>query len=346
MGAIAGRPTFGLYTNGQAQSGDNTNFTGYSHSTSDALSGDGCFAMSTNVYGSTILGNEFIPVDTSKYYIHSVSMKTYQRNYNNNLGSGHIGFACYDENFNFIDLRNCGDLGNTTLSRAASPGDSAIYLTSDSGWFTGSTVYNSYRAYQRGVMFFPSTSPYSTAHTYTRVQRVTYYSMTQTAQGDWELLLDSNSGSQKGSYNATTMPNVGYSLPAGTPVSRAQAGGTFNYAHGAPIYPETWTTYTTPPFSGENRNSSYPFRYGTKYIKYMNLRNYNYRTETSGDSARYYIDNIMLLEVPPPSPVQEAAGANFRSEFNNSALRSRLSSVPKFKRPRRGGQSRKDFFGG
>ena len=28
----------------------------------------------------------------------------------------------------FIDLRNCGNIGNTTLSRAASPGDSIIYL--------------------------------------------------------------------------------------------------------------------------------------------------------------------------------------------------------------------------
>jgi hypothetical protein len=34
------------------------------------------------------------------------------------------------------------------------------------------------------------------------------------------------------------MPNIGYATPAGTPISRGLAGGTYNYAHGAPNYPE------------------------------------------------------------------------------------------------------------
>jgi hypothetical protein len=34
------------------------------------------------------------------------------------------------------------------------------------------------------------------------------------------------------------MPNIGYATPAGTPISRGVAGGTYNYALGNPNYPE------------------------------------------------------------------------------------------------------------
>lgn len=79
------------------------------------------------------------------------------------------------------------------------------------------------------------------------------------------------------------LSNYGYSLPAGTPVSRGVAGGSYNYALGAPTYPTSWTRYATGVFTGENRNSSTPFRYRTKYIKFLILRNYNRRTESPQD---------------------------------------------------------------
>jgi hypothetical protein len=108
------------------------------------------------------------------------------------------------------------------------------------------------------------------------------------------------------------MPNIGYATPAGTPISVGQAGGTFNYALGAPNYPETWTTYTTSPFTGENRNSSIPFRQATKYIRFLNLVNYNYREETVGNSARYLIDNVILVQ----SPNNQALPSSFFNRTN------------------------------
>lgn len=283
MAIISGRSTRGLYNNGQAEYGTDANFTTFNHYTLDYLSGNSCFIVDFNVYGSTMLSNEFIPVDTTKWYQHGVSVKTIQRSYNNRLGSGHLGFSCYDKNFLFIDLLNCGGIGNTYLTREALPGDTTIYIQSNTEWHTGST------AVWRYVNFFPPSHPeWNVPFQYTRFTSYQYNQngITLTGSGDYAVQLTS------------ALPNIGYALPIGTPVSNAQAGGTYNYCHGAPDYPETWTTYVTAPFTGESRNSNVPFRFATKYIKFMNLMNYNYRGETSGNSATYGIDNIFLLQRP------------------------------------------------
>jgi hypothetical protein len=335
MAAFSGRRQFGFFENGQAELGSDAQFTTYNHTNEDSLSGDGCFIVDYDTYGSTMIGNERIEVNTSDYYQFSVSVKTKTNNYLGNPGSGHLGFSCYDKNDAFIDLRNCGDIGNTTLSRPASPGDSIIYFTSADGWYTGADVTNNV-AYFRQILFFPATHPdYNIPWQYTRFNNRSYYRMEQTGAGDWAVYLDSNTGSQTNTYTAATLPDYGYALPTGTPVSRGVAGGTYNYALGDPNYPSTWTTYTTPPFTGENRNSSYPFRYGTKYIRFLNLLNYNYRSQTGGNSARYYIDNIMLIKLQPPVP---GSGNNF------TPISSTIFQTSKFKVTRRGGQDRSDFF--
>jgi hypothetical protein len=291
MGSVYGRKDFGLYDNGNFKNGTNANF-GYTYNADNPDGRGGSIEITGN---GGWQGSQYIPVDTTKTYQHSVSVRTISQNGQGNNGSGHLGFACYDKNKNFIDLRNCGDIGNTTLSRAASPGDSIIYFTSSSGWYTGADVTNN-RAYFRQILFFPPSHPdYSPQWQYTRLNNRSYYRMEQTAQGDWAVYLDSNTGSQTGSFNASTLPDYGYALPAGTPVSRGQAGGTYNYCHGSPVYPTTWTTYTTAPFTGESRNSGLPFRYGTKYIKFLNLRNYNYRSQGS-PYATYRLSNIMFAE--------------------------------------------------
>lgn len=292
MGSTYGRKDFGLYDNGnfRRRSNDNFGFTFTDDSPDNRAGG------SIEITGSGgWQGGQYIPVDTSKIYQHSVSVRTISQNVQGNNGSGHLGFACYDDQKRFIDLRNCGDLGNTTLSRPANPGDSVIYLSNSSGWYTGADVSNN-RAYFRVLIFYPATHPeFFRPHQYSRLNNRTYYRMEQTAQGDWAVYLDSNTGSQINTFNPSTLPDYGYPLPAGTPVSRGQAGGTYNYCHGAPIYPTTWTTYTTAPFTGESRNSGLPFRYGTKYIKFLNLRNYNYRSQGS-PYATYRLSNIMFAE--------------------------------------------------
>jgi hypothetical protein len=63
--------------------------------------------------------------------------------------------------------------------------------------------------------------------------------------------------------------------------------------------------------------------------------NYNFRTQTAGASAQYYIDNIMLIKLKPPVP---SSGTNF-TQVNN-----KIFIIDRFKKVRRGGQKRSDFF--
>ena len=314
MGQTFGYNKFGLYENGDARLGSNENFTWATYNAETLTfnrdvrkAGRGSFRI-TGGSGGSAFSSLYVPVDTSETYQCVMYAKTRVRGSSGNLAGGHIGFACYDKNKSFIDLRNCGGVGNTTLSRAASPGDSIIYLTSNSGWYTGSDVTNN-RAYFRILQFYPASHPdYSTAHEYTRLNNRAYYRLELTDQGDYACYVDGNTGSQTnyGSGAASTLPDYGYSLPAGTPISRGVAGGTYNYAMGNPNYPEgVWTRYATAPFTGESRNSGTPFRYGTKFIRFMILRNYNRRTETQ--DHQWAIANMFFAKCLP--------GQDFRDYF-------------------------------
>jgi hypothetical protein len=287
MGVVYNRRQFGLFDNGDFELGNNTNFPNYTIVEGDVYSGRYCAQVNhTNQW----VGSQFIPVDTSKFYIFSIRAKTVTRSLpNNQLGSFYTGFACYDQFYNFIDLRNCGGLGNTTLSRPLVAGDQYAYITSNSGWSTSTNPIFTH------LMIFPATHPYySTPHQYTRI-----------GLGDFTICYDGanifNTGTDfrltlvNGSGTPITMPNVGYSLPTGTPVSNGQAGGTYNYVY-TPAIPEAWTQYTTSPFTGVSRNSGLPFRFGTRFVKYMELSNFLYSSETT--KAIYRVDNIVLIESP------------------------------------------------
>lgn len=280
MATIYGRKEFGYYTNGSFETGTNQNFTFGTINSSSAHQGQYCLQR-IGGGGAAGVSTEFIPIDTSKTYQMIVYARTLQRgSQNNSLAGGHIGYVCYDEFFNFIDLIHCGDIGNTTLSRNLVAGDTFAYITSKTGWYenvANSTTFNKFGLY-------PATHPlYSTPYKYTRLSGYTYNatSIDLMPEGDYRLTL------------ASAFPNIGYATPAGTPIMNAWYGATYNYALGAPNYPETWTRFATAPFTGESRNSSVPFRYGTKYIQFLILQNYNFRTETPQDHI-WALDNIFF----------------------------------------------------
>jgi hypothetical protein len=325
MAGFTGKREFGLFDNGQAQNGTNSGFTAYAYTTADSVSGDGCFHMNYNSYGSGTQGSQYVKVDASKYYTFSMSYKTQQRSYNNRLGSGHLGFGCYDKNKSFISHHHVANNLGAQLTRAASPGDTVFYI--DRGdWRAGGSGHTI------SCNFFPSTqTDFDTVRAPGKMSKVSIYSsawtsITSMGGGEWRVNLTSGK----------SVPS-GHSYPIGTWVYQTQAGGSYNYALGAPTYPETWYTHSTGVFGGNtNSNSGAGFRWGTEYIRFLNLRNYNYRTEQAGDSARYYFDNIMLLKVKPPTKVQKAGGHNYNQWFANSTNRSKFSSVIRFKRKRRG----------
>jgi len=291
MAIAYNRRNLGLYTNGCGQLGDNSHFTGYTAYTTNTISNGSAFAEeSGSMYGSSFLGGEFVPVDTSKTYQHSVSAYGIANNYLGNPPGGHLGFATYDDSFNFIDLRNCKDIGDCQLTRAATPGvDTVLYVDDASGWSTADPAST-----YRNLMLFAG-STYTYAGGYTRYTVYSAYGTSGIADiggGEWTITLTS------------ALPDFGDTdgggdYPVGTWLANGRAGGSYNYCHGAPNHTlSTWTTYTTATFTGESRNSTVPFRYGTKYIKFLNLRNYNTRTETGGASPTYALDNIMLVECP------------------------------------------------
>ena len=270
-----GPTQFGLWVNGDFSNGNTDNFSmgTYQSTGGPIINGvDQPYVQITGGGGSGFQGSQYLEVDTTDQYNLTVYAKTFTPGSSGNNAGGHIGFACYDKNKTFIDLRNCGDLGNTTLSRPATPGDTSIFLTSSSGWYSGADVTN-HTYYYRQILFFPASHPdYGVPHEYTRFNGMRYSSLVQTASGDWEMVLENG-----------TLPDYGYALPTGTPVSRGAAGGSYNYALGSPTYPNTWQRYSTGLFTGENRNSSTPFRYNTKYVRFLILRNYNRRTESPQD---------------------------------------------------------------
>ena len=293
MASIGGPDIFGFFRNGDLREGTNANFTFGTYVNSGGLN-DGPYLQRVGGGGGGGLSDEFIEVDVNSTYQLIMYARTVQTGSNGALAGGHLGFSCYDSSFRFIDLRHCGGVGNTTLSRNLTAGDTHIYLNSSSGWVTGIDV-TSTNAVFRHVLVFPSTHPeYSRPHAYTRIGlgdfNIYYKSMIQTLQGDWELKLADASG------NDAVFPNIGYSTPSGTPISRGVAGGTYNYALGAPNYPLTWTRYATAPFTGENYTSSIPFRFATKYIKFLVLMNFNQRTASPQDHT-WGITNIFFGKV-------------------------------------------------
>jgi hypothetical protein len=285
MGIVYNRRTFGLFENGCFQNGSNTNFPNYSIYTADSLSGNTCGAIDYNSYGPSVFGSEYVPVDPeNKHYQFSVSVRTIQNNYLGNPGSGHLGFACYDASKTFISHHQGFSIENTTLTRAATPGDTVIYIAR--GDWSNSTTNH-----VRSINFYPAGSPYSIVGRYSRFNLFNpgyqLNGITSLGGGEWSVAL------------SNPLPNWGYSLPIGTPVGRTFSGGTFNYALGAPNYPSSWTTYVTPVMHGYVINaaaSGANFRDQTKYIRFLNLVNYNYLTQNAGNSARYLIDNVILVE--------------------------------------------------
>ena len=271
----------GLFKNGCFTSGDNSEFTSYSTYTDDSYSGTSCIAQDqTNRFGTGVTSDKYIEVDPqNEYYQMSLMVKTYSRSYNNRLGSGYLGFACYDKDFYFIAYGQGFSRHNTTLSRALNAGDTTMYVVDATNWGPTS-VYN------RQVNFYPPGTDYATVGAYSRYNiRLNYpVSMTQLT-GEWSVPLPGGSP---------------YTFPAGTPVGRSSDGGTYQYALGAPEYPETWTNYRTGVMHGwvkDQPASGADFRWGTKYIRFLNLCNYNYRFEQSGNSARYLLDNICFVKL-------------------------------------------------
>lgn len=278
--------TFGLFKNGDGRYGDNTNFTNFTFNSADQFNGAGCFTWNGG-YGGGTFSTEYVEIDSNKEYQYVIYYRTIDTGSAGKLGGGHIGFACYDKNFYFCDRRTQGGIENTVLSRELSVGDSYVYVENSSSWTVESrTVFNH-------VLIYPPDHPdYSTPWEYTRIgfgEYTLYFSGSEDIGGGERRLQLVNS-----SNTPITFPDIGYSTPIGTPISRGRAGGTYNYCFSNPNYPLQWTRAEVT-LTGNHGSTYTKFRYGTKYIRFMSLLNHNVRNDSIIDQTIAF-DNIFLAE--------------------------------------------------
>jgi hypothetical protein len=235
-------------------------------------------------------GDNFIPVDTSETWTLSYRIMGYQNGTDGTPPWHYLGFTGFDKNKAFVDLRNCGGVGNTYLSRDLNVGDSYAYIQSNSSWYTSNNAY-----YFKNLCLYPPTHPdYSTPHRYTRIgfgDYNLYYRDGPVLQpeGDYRLTLANSS------LNPITYNYSAYPTPAGTPVMNGRAGGTYNYTFSRRQYTVSagWQTMQAT-FTGESRNSGQPFRYAVKYIRSMILHNYAL-SGTARDSLCHW-DRMLFIK--------------------------------------------------
>lgn len=222
---------------------------------------------------TTFQSDNLFEVDTTKSYRMTIQNRTLTKGGPGNdlLAGGYVGFGCYDKNFLFIDTRTSGGIANTTLTRELKAGDAYAYVSNvNNQWSAPGTQF----FYRNFIVYPPGHPDYSTPWEYTRIGfgdfNIYYNEVTDIGGGELRLRFSNSSDAW------VTFPNIGYATPAGTPVANGQAAGTYNYV----FYPASgafgsWSTYTSSIFTGVARTSSTPFRFGTKYVNFINLLNYN-----------------------------------------------------------------------
>lgn len=297
MATNYGKTNIGIFRNYNFETGSKS---GWSSGSSEIYTGDSAddvagHTKSLKCYSTWQTGSwndDWVEIDTSKTWTLSYRCRTLNNSSSGENFYAYLGFTTYDKNKTFIDLRNCGGVANTYLTRPLNVGDSYAYVQSNSGWYTGGVYY-----FQNFCVYPPTHPDYSAPHRYTRIgygdYNMYYVGAPQLQpEGDYRLTLaDTN-------LNPTTWQYSSHATPAGTPVMNGQAGGTFSYTFGARFYPQNWTTVSAT-FTGENRNSSQPFRYATKFIRAMIL--YNYARPNAGGAYPYaeaLFDRMLFLENP------------------------------------------------
>jgi hypothetical protein len=273
--------TDNVFPNGDFRWGSNINFAINGTLNSDVtLPGKPYSLQIAQQFLGSIESQQFIEVNTSNTYQYTAYNRTLSKGgvNNNILSGGHLGFTCYDSSFRFIDLRNCGGVANTVLTRDLVAGDTYAYVSNanQGQWSAVNATY-----FFRHFCLYPPTHPeFNQKWTYTRIgsgdYNIYYDEITDVGNGELRFRFANAAGA------AATFPNIGYPTPAGTGVMNGVAGGTYNYV----FYPaegpfESWAKWQSSLFTGENRNSSTPFRFATKYVRFLHLINYSVPSGTT-----------------------------------------------------------------
>lgn len=217
---------------------------------------------------TTLLSDDYIPVDTSMSYSGKVSAKSVGASGNS---AAYFGIACYDRDRNFIGHHQNAHYTNTETTLAADlvNGATTITVGSTANWQTsGTAVHTRYAGitvdgYQN-YTYAKTSLPYTT------------YS---------------------GNVITLTSPYSGPTIKAGTAIANYYGGSGYNYfvASGITV-PNTWNTYTgtiNPIQPGTYPVAESTFRFGTAFVKFLILANY---AQSSGYTL--YLDDFNLTQSP------------------------------------------------
>jgi len=253
--------------------------------------------------GLSYIGNLWVEVN----WYHKYFMEAYMKSVGATQSNAYVGFYTTDQDGQHVDLRNCGGYSHTTLSQDLEDGDTYAYVTSASVFDATSATYY----FRNFLLFPPNHAKYFRPYFHTRIgygSPTMYYSERDT--GNNRLRLSTN-GNTDGSGDTTWS---GGFIPAGTPVARGVAGGTYMYClSGGGTIATSWTQYDQVLNSANypSRGSGCAFRQGTKYIRTMGLYNYG------GDATEaMYIDNWRLINLSDPGQVSPGNYGGYAQQFN------------------------------
>jgi len=260
-----------MVKNGYLEYKDNTNFPGFTYDANeDAL------YRSDRVNFRT---EELIPIDYNKKYNQSLEMKSSNASYRH-----YAGIEELDVDLNSIDGHNVMYKSKTTsfLTKDLNDGDTVVYLNNVSNFVVSSST----PSYQLGLIFWnykDSTGFEYPEFTYSRNAYENLFTYTNVNITNNTITL--NSPWKFGTFKV------------GTSLSQSNDGGTYSYGlFAGSSVPNVFTKYTNSvtgwDTNRQDTNENYlKFRYGTRYIKFILLHNYDNSTPNTS-----YIKNIVITE--------------------------------------------------
>lgn len=265
-----------LVVNGNAFTGDNTNFTAWTFDGAVANGTKGSFTKAPD-WNGTPMTNESFPIDITKRYRFEFDAKS------KNKTAKHYSFLnFYDVDGNTILACHHMFIANTltTLSQDLKNGDTVVHLTDLTNWKTNTGI----ATHQRGLTFWNYTNSYG--YTY---PELTY------SRNTWEnLYTDANVNKTAKTITLSSAWNHG-TIPAGTKVSQSNSGSNYKYNPWSNSLVETeWTHYVGyydgTDYSGNNVQTKFPPGAATAKVGFL----WNYQKRSTTDQL--WITNVSVME--------------------------------------------------
>ena len=294
-----------LIVNGNGFMGDNTNFSSFTFDGSKANGSPGSFTKSVSSVTTTV--DELFPVDPSKRYKAEFDVMTEDPG-----AQMYAMLTFYDVDKRGINVQMVSyyDGSTTTLAQDLKNGDTKVYLTSAAGF------QNTSAGHQRSLIFWNYTNSFGYTYPPETYSRNFYESL-------WAS--DSSVDKTNNTITLSVAWNKG-TIPAGTPVSQNQSGGTYSYfwsQNNKAAFPREWS-HVSGEYSGVRTsgtpNQTGKFWPGTAYCKIGWL--WNYQASSTNQQGRIWITNVSVKMADADNVtgvVQPAHGGTGQTSLTNSA---------------------------